>query len=147
MMRETSPYDKEETVIPSKISETEGLDPIRSEPVEAYSEKTTFTPPKISEDVSSTAVKSQVPGAPSGFTFGQQSSSSCSSFGFESHGFGSNNGYAINGQCSNPRPHIYIYGALGGYKLRGYSAYTPLSFIHSHLLVVLYSSCLFFSNS
>jgi hypothetical protein len=66
MMRETSPYDKEETVIPSKISETEGLDPIRSEPVEAYSEKTTFTPPKISEDVSSTAVKSQVPGAPSG---------------------------------------------------------------------------------
>lgn len=66
MMRETSPYDKDETVIPSKVAETEGLDPIRSEPVEAYSEKTMFTPPKLSEDVSSTAVKSQVPGAPSG---------------------------------------------------------------------------------
>ena len=61
MVRETSPYDKEETVIPSKISE-----PIRSEPVEAYSEKTVFTPPKVSEDVSSTAVRSQVPGSLSG---------------------------------------------------------------------------------
>jgi len=61
MVRETSPYDKEETVIPSKISE-----PIRSEPIEAYSEKTVFTPPKVSEDVSSTAVRSQVPGSLSG---------------------------------------------------------------------------------
>jgi hypothetical protein len=62
MLRETSPYDKEEAVIPSKESES----PLRSEPVEAYSEQTAFTPPKVSEDVSATAVKSQVPGAPSG---------------------------------------------------------------------------------
>jgi hypothetical protein len=61
MIRETSPYDKEETVIPSSSSE-----PQRSEPLEMYSEKTLFTPPKPSEDVSSTAMRSQVPGSLSG---------------------------------------------------------------------------------
>jgi len=62
MLRETSPYDKDATIVPSKGSES----PLRSEPVEAYSEQTAFTPPKVTEDVSATAVKSQVPGAPSG---------------------------------------------------------------------------------
>ncbi len=38
-------------------------------------------------------------------------------------------------------------GVSGGTYLTLYSAYCLLSFIHSHLLIVLYYSCLLFSNS
>ena len=76
MMRNTSPYDTTETVVPSKSNE---VSLVAGEPVtDLFINKsksamptsgtppTSGMPPNMSEDVSATAVRSQVPGAPSG---------------------------------------------------------------------------------